>query len=392
MNRAISNLCAAVVAIMLSACATSPKPVAIIPSTGNPVQDGKNQMQAAPPRDKVLWEYRTAASAMLLGRFDDAKQLLDDALLNVSGVIGPDKSARRARSNFVAESQKRFIGEPYERVTAYYYRGILYWRDNDIDNARACFLSAQFQDSDAEKSEYRSDYVLLDYLVGLTKAKQGNDGSDMFDRAKSLCKMGTPPPPYDPQANVLVFLALGNGPTKYATGKYRQELRFRPGYSAARAAKITVGTSTARIECCDDLSYQATTRGGRVMDHVLANKAVFKSTSGTVGNVAIAAGVATAAAGAGYGNNNAGYAGLALLAVGLIAKGIEASANPTADTRTWNNLPQYLGFGVVRLPPGQRQATVEFLDPGGMPLGSPKTITIDVLPPPRDTVVFISDK
>jgi hypothetical protein len=30
-----------------------------------------------------------------------------------------------------------FIGEPYERAMAYYYRGLLYWRDGEIDNARA---------------------------------------------------------------------------------------------------------------------------------------------------------------------------------------------------------------------------------------------------------------
>ena len=33
---------------------------------------------------------------------------------------------------------------------AFYYRGLLYWRDGQPDNARACFRSAQFIDADAE--------------------------------------------------------------------------------------------------------------------------------------------------------------------------------------------------------------------------------------------------
>ena len=56
--------------------------------------------------------------------------------------------AARARGLFAAERTKPFIGEPYERVMAYYYRGILYWRDGQPDNARACFRSGQVIDSD----------------------------------------------------------------------------------------------------------------------------------------------------------------------------------------------------------------------------------------------------
>ena len=42
-----------------------------------------------------------------------------------------DKSARKARGYFHEESSKGFRGEPYERVMAYYYRGILYWMDGE---------------------------------------------------------------------------------------------------------------------------------------------------------------------------------------------------------------------------------------------------------------------
>src|SRR4030095_11816746 len=201
--------------------------------------------------------------------------------------------ARKARGYFHQESRKTFHGEPYERVMAYFYRGILYWMDGEPDNARACFRSGEVQDSDTEKKEYAGDYVLLDYLDGFVTTKLAGDGSDAFKRAQSSYKAGTLPP-YDPQANTLFFIEFGQGPTKYATGEYGQELRFRTLQSAVRAAQIKLGTQTFRVNPFDDLNFQATTRGGRVMDHVLANKAVFKSATDVAGTAALIGGIVVA--------------------------------------------------------------------------------------------------
>ena len=38
----------------------------------------------------------------------------------------------------------------------------------------------------------------------------------------------------------------------------------------------------------DDLGFQATTRGGRVMDYILGNKAAFKATADAAGDIALA--------------------------------------------------------------------------------------------------------
>ena len=91
----------------------------------------------------------------MMRRGDDAvaKEKLDDAIARIGGIIANSADAARARSLFSPESSKVFIGEPYERVMAFYYRGLLYWRDGQPDNARACFRSAQLLDSDAESGE-----------------------------------------------------------------------------------------------------------------------------------------------------------------------------------------------------------------------------------------------
>src|SRR6185295_11142089 len=114
-----------------------------------------------------------------------------------------DEAAKRARSYFSPERSKTFIGEPYERVMAYYYRGLLYWRDGELDNARACFRNAQFIDSAAVEQGYRGDYVLFDYLDGLATARLGDDGGDAFARANKLAKHDLPA--YNAADNVFLF-------------------------------------------------------------------------------------------------------------------------------------------------------------------------------------------
>jgi hypothetical protein len=381
-------LWATALAGLLAGCATEPKQGAFVSRTGDPITDGNAMVANGPAKDRVLWECRTAAAAMRRAQFTDAKRLLDDALLTMGGNAAGDKSAKKARSYFSEESKKTFRGEPYERVMAFYYRGILYWMDGEPDNARACFRSAQIQDSDTENKAYAADYVLLDYLDGLATLKLGGDPSDALKRAATESKFGNPPA-YDSKANTLFFVEFGQGPTKFATGEYQEELRFIAGRSAVQSVAIKVENQTYGLRPYDDLSFQATTRGGRVMDHILANKAVFKSVTDTAGNVGLIGGLAMAAAGP---NSATREAGLGLAAAGLISKIVSAVTTPAADTRAWDNLPLYLSFAAVALPPGQHTATVEFLDAGGRPLvGLTRTVTINVVPN-KDVVVFLSDR
>src|SRR5690348_15851842 len=113
--------------------------------------DAQTARAQAPDKDKVLIEYRSGLAALRRGNYAEAQQMLDDALLTVGGIIGSDdKSAKKARRMFSDEAKKTFIGEPYERCMAYFYRGIIYWMNGEPDNARASFRNAQFQDSDTE--------------------------------------------------------------------------------------------------------------------------------------------------------------------------------------------------------------------------------------------------
>jgi hypothetical protein len=238
--------------------------------------------------------------------------------------------------------------------------------DGEPDNARACFRSAEFEDSDTENHEYAGDWVLPEYLDGLATMKLGGDGMDAFKRAQAVAR-GIKLPPYNPKANVLFFLEFGSGPTKFATGQYGQELRFHAVPSPVTSADIRVDSLNIPVAPSDDVVFQATTRGGRVMDHVLGNKAVFKTATDVAGNVAILGGLTTAAVSR---NQTAQEVGLGIALAGVVSKVISAATVPAADTRSWDNLPHYLSLACLPLPVGQHVVTVQFLDPSGRVLSN----------------------
>ena len=339
-------------------------------------------------RDALLPKYRAAADHMRRAEFDAARPLLDDAVVTLGGLTAGDVSARKARGYFQSESRKNFRGEPYERVMAFFYRGILYWMDGEPDNARACFRSAQLEDSDAEAGKYQADYAILDYLDGLVTAKLGGGSADFLARARANARLGSLPD-YDTAANILVFFEMGRGPTKYSSGEYGEQLRFKTGSSRSTAVVLSGSGLSLRVGPSDDLSFQATTRGGRQMDHVLANKAVFKGTTDGFGDAAIISGAILA--GTAGRRTAADEVGAGLLIAGLVSKVISAAATPSADTRAWDNLPNLIGFTAFRLPEGSHQLKADFVDASGA-ITLSRTISIKVEPGTRDTVLFLSDR
>jgi len=218
--------------------------------------------------------------------------------------------------------------------------------------------------------------------------KVGGDGMDAFKRAQAAAR-GIKLPPYNPKANVLIFLEFGPGPTKFATGQYGEELRIRTLPPTVASAEMRVDSLKIPVVPTDDVCFQATTRGGRVMDHILGQKAVFKSTTGAAGNLALMGGLTTAAV---SGDRTAQEVGLGIALAGLVGTIVSGATVPAADTRTWDNLPQYLSFACLPLPVGQHVVTVQFLDPSRRVLANlTKTIHLNITTTEHDKVVFVSD-
>ena len=386
---------------LLAGCETLPEETRPLARNASPAASAADRRARVPERDRVLYDYRTAATALRFGDYDEAKARLDDAIARIGGIIANDADAARARGLFSAESTKTFIGEPYERVMAYFYRGILYWRDGERDNARACFRSGLVIDSNPGPTpdNYSADYVLLDYLDGLASAKLLADGSDALARARVHAGPRLALPDYNPAANVLVFAEYGYGPRKFAGGQYGEQLRFHVEDSPTRSARLVLdgGRRIVPLPTYDDLGFQAMTRGGRVMDHILGNKAQFKTAANVAGDIALAGSVvandtARRRDRRGKDDNDAEAAAIGLGILGVIGKVASAATHAEADTRQWDNLPQRLSFAALTLRPGEYVGRLEFLDrEGNVLVQRSRPVKFTVMPEGRDTVLFFSE-
>ncbi len=348
------------------------------------VAEGRKLIAAAPAKDKNLWAYQVALLAMKQGRYAEAQELFGKHLPPAGALLRGGASGQQSRSLFQPEGVKVFYGEPHERTMAWLYRGVLHWMDGEADNARACFRTAQLFDL-SEDSAHQSDWILLGYLDGLITSKLGGDGADALKRARANAGSRALPE-YDRAANVMVVLQYGFGPVKKSGGNHGERLAWAGGHSTVQAAVVRNGTKAVRAPVLDDVSFQASTRGLRRMDTVLAQKAGVKKVADVVGDVGVVPGLIL--------SQPAGTrdAGLVLLGAGLTGKAVGGSVEPRADTRTWNNLPQHLAFAALRLPAGRQRLTVDFYDADGQLLSDlSRTLELDVKPQ-GDTVVFVADK
>jgi tetratricopeptide (TPR) repeat protein len=313
-------------------------------------------------RNAVLNHMRTGLAAAELGATAVAAESFDQALAGIEAVYANTETAEQARSVWNAEAYKDFKGEPYERAMAYYYRGLLYMRQGDYENARASFKGGLLQDAFAAEEQNRADFALLTFLEGWASRCAGSESlaAESFAETRRLRPEFVEPAP---DHNVLLLAETGTAPVKYGDGPQNSLLRFRrgDGFDEARV-RFEVGGQTLSGFALEDVYQQAATRGGRPVDHILAGKVSFKETAATTGTVLKTVGVATMLAGAGTRSGEAAIAGAALTIFGLIADGMANAARPEADARYWDNLPDGVLFATLGLPPEPAPVQVHFLD------------------------------
>ena len=351
---------------------------------GDLVTAGHRQIAKAPAHDKNRWRLITAVHALKLGRHSEARALLTTAMPSAGQILQANARTRLAQSTFSPENVKGFHGESHERAMGWFYHGMFYWMDGEPDNARACFRTAQLMDALAAQPEHRADWVLLDYLDGYITTKLSRDGSDARTRAQANAG-DTALPPYNTKANVMIFLQFGFGPMKKTGGDVGEKIVYNGGRSQARSASITVGGRPVIAPIFDNLTFQASTRGDRAMDAILAKKATIKKAGDLVGDIGVTGGAILAS------QPETEGAGVALLSAGLVGKIVGGSAEPRADTRTWTNLPQHLSFAALQLPAGAHTIAIEFLDTNGIALPNRQKNVSVTVQTGRDTVLFVAD-
>jgi tetratricopeptide (TPR) repeat protein len=314
-------------------------------------------MYAEGRENQALHAMRAGLEALRTGHLDLAERTLDLAIQDVEALMEGAAAARRAQSKFGKEQEKWFKGESYERSALFLYRGLIYLIRHDYGNASACFKRAELYDVTGDDAPgFAGDWYSAEWALALASLKRGSpdEAAAALKRAATFSSRQGPVPPPTAACNVLIVVECGIGPVKYRAGEYGELMRYREVPSPVRTVTVLEqGKAVDTTAAAESLYVQATTRGKRQVDAILAGKARFKEDTGTA-----AVGLATGAAVASH-YERQGIATGVLAGLALLAAGLSAATTPQADIRTWDNLPDSIFFLCLSLPPGESALTVE---------------------------------
>ena len=358
------------VVLLGGGCATvypPPRPVQAA-SPEDFLERSKRLAQLEGERNAVLNYMRLGTVALGMGQYEESARAFDEAVRRILTIYANTPDAAKARKIWYQESVKAFRGEPYERAMALFFRGLLYYREGDYDNARACFRSAEFQDAIAEEDQNRCDFVVMDWLEALCDVRLGQ--ADMAaDALKHAREVRPDLPDIDPNSNVLVVLLTGAAPVKTLAGRHGERLVLSAQPNPVRGVSVWVdGAPFGGGWMRDSVSYQATTRGGRGVDFIQDRKARYKTAGQTVATVGEAAGTGLLAYGVGKKNRDLEAAGAGVLAAGLLADIAASRIQAQADIRAWDTLPDAILVAVGRVTPGSHVMEVSYTDAEGRTL------------------------
>lgn len=381
-------LLASLAALLLS-CATAPRPEpdpgmeAYLADKPAALRPAFSRLRSEGRRNEVLNNLRLGLAAYRAGYREVAKAAFDRGLQGIETVYADSESAKQARSLWYEEGMKDFKGEPYERCMAYYYRGLMYLEDGDLENARAAFKSGIIQDSFAEEEQYRCDFALLIMLEALVSQRLGS-----LDMAREVYKeLARFRPDFSApaDANVLILVESGLSPRKVSDGPGHAELKYRRGrnFTEKRVQLSLNGAPYKAAYPMEDIYFQAASRGGRQIDKILKDKVVFRERNLAMGSALseaaetamILAPLANAGSANAMGPVTAVAGGLAV--IGALQQYIAINAKPQADTRYWDNLPDMMHVALVKLPAGRHSARFRFMDERYAPVPDLAERTVD---------------
>jgi tetratricopeptide (TPR) repeat protein len=299
-----------------------------------------------------------ALAAMELGQHELAELALDQSTARIVRVYSNDANAEKARSLWSAEEVKDFKGEPYERSMAFLYRGLLYLREGDFQNARATFLQADLQNALGQTEKYDRSFALPIYLAAWASACDG-DTTRAEDLQAQAFKVGADP--YFKQAGKtwprhLTLMARGIGPEKVTLGDTKSILSFLPQPDARGefVAMYEPALKPSVSAVAGNLDWLALTRGGRPIQGILDGKASFKQTTGSIAEAGTQVASALYQSLGQLGPDKLSVAkSMASLGVGAQLLGSVAGlasrrTNAEADTRYWGSLPKYIQLEAVQ--------------------------------------------
>ncbi len=327
--------------------------------------------------DKVLNLMNIGGNLFSDRHFSLSQKLFMEASFEIEALYGMSAEARKLRQRFFTEAEKArspyyeeqvkfFRGEPYERMMVYYYLGLSYLLKGDYENAHAAFINGQLQDAIAEEEQYQSDFPPLEGLLYFTARKMSS--SVQGKHRKRLQEMRSELKMNHLKAPLIVIIESGQSATKIQQGKHKEILSFKCNTDEVSKVNVVSEKQTLPLIKSGYLCWQAITRGGREIDGILAQKALWKTTLGKIDKnsiqirnqisdkqadaerfLMIEADVYTNS------NNNSLPAAPTMSQFGSMMSTIQVAATrawkksvrPEADTRTWTTLPAHIWLGTI---------------------------------------------
>ncbi|MCS0659963.1 hypothetical protein [Massilia terrae] len=297
-------------------------------------------------RNRVLNAMEAGSRALAAGYLEHAELLLAEAQRQIETIYADNPAAQAARSKFVPEATKDFKGDPYERAMVGYYLGLIDLSKGDFDNARAGFRFAQLQDTMSASEEYQDDMAVMAYLVGWTYWCEGrtSNAQEEFARAQAIRPQLKAP---QKGQNLLLIAEFGNAPQKSSSGAYGELLSYKPGAdSPVHQAAFALGPQQIAATEAEDVYFQASTRGGSVVETIRAGKASFRhdadavsDTSAALAKGAVQGAALTAAAGKKQATKTMLGVAVGAGLVSAVSGKIADATQTAADTRAWSSLP-----------------------------------------------------
>ncbi|MCG3149014.1 MAG: hypothetical protein PCFJNLEI_02466 [Verrucomicrobiae bacterium] len=313
-------------------------------------------MYAEGRENQALHAMRGGIEALRAGQLEAAERLFDLAIEDVDSLVGGEAAARRAQRKFARDQEKWFKGESYERSALFVYRGLAYLIRHDFGNAAACFKRAQLYDITGDDAPgFAGDWYSAEWLLAMAALKQGfpQDAAVALQRAAGFSTRPANATPPQPEMNVLLVVETGRGPIKYRTGQYDEIMRYRAAPSDVQKVDVFRAGDVPQVALpAESLWTQATTRGRRQVDAILAGKARFKE-----GTESAAAGLALGAVVASHHRHGEVATGV-LAGLAILSAGVSAATTPEADIRAWANLPDKIYLAGLTVPAGPATLTV----------------------------------
>lgn len=320
-----------------------------------------------------LYDLERVSLLTIEGNKGAAHEAMMKYVENLDLLYDPE-SEEKAISLWHGENNKVFKGDNHERATLYALLAMSAIERGEYDDAIRAVKNGLLADTSSDpKDSYTCDYSLLHYLGYVAASYQGDKATALQYKEQMLSLLrerglNADDPKYtwahladDSRHLPNAFIVAWTGtPPEYIRGGEHKEIRYCiPGHDPVQAVTLEVGKGEiTAANGLADINFQATTRGKRVMDEVLKDKALVKTGFEASGNILIKGGVACLLVASQQSDGNARavlfIVGGACITTGLTAYVVGACINPDADVRSWKCIPANFRILPVHLQPGQR--------------------------------------